>query len=373
MSKHLIALVPGDGIGPEVVGETQKVCEAAAGKFGFELEWKHFPFGASYYLENNVVLPESALDDMAECRAMLLGAVGDPRVKPGPLEQGLLLKLRFHFDQYLNLRPALSFPNVPTPVALTEGRRLDSVVVRENTEDLYMGLGGRGRGVIEEALETKRGLYELSGNIDLRFAPAQDAAFSLGLMTRPGVARITRKAGDLARERGEKKVFIVSKANAVPHLYGFWDEVTRATMESEYPDLEAAFVNVDAMCYLLPRQPHDYGVLLCPNLFGDIVSDLLSALAGGLGLAASGNIGDGLSMFEPVHGSAPTIAGTGKANPLAAILSGAMLLKHIGEAEAAAAVEKAVFDYLSGPDKPFELGGADNLTVVGDKVAGLIK
>jgi 3-isopropylmalate dehydrogenase len=258
-------------------------------------------------------------------------------------------------------------------VALETGRRLDTVVVRENTEDFYMGLGAKGRGVIEESLRAKRGLYELEGKIELRFAPAQEAAFSLGLMTRPAVARITRKAGDMARERGENKVYIISKANAVPSLYGFWDEVTKATLAAEYPDLEAVIVNVDAMCYLLPRQPHDYGVLLCPNLFGDIVSDLMSALAGGLGLAASGNIGDGLSMFEPVHGSAPTIAGTGKANPLAAILSGAMLLKHLGEAKAAQSVEQAVFDYLSGPAKPIELGGADTFGQAGDKVAALIK
>ncbi len=372
MTKYQIAVLPGDGIGPEVVGEARKVMTAAAQKYGFELDWKHFPFGADYYLEHKTALPESALDDMAECRAMLLGAIGDPRVKIGPLEHGLLLRLRFHFDQYLNLRPALSFPKVPTPVALDKDRRLDSVVVRENTEDLYMGLGSRGRGVIEEPIAVKRGLYEMEGSLALRFAPAQEAAFALALMTRPAIARITRKAGDMARERGESVVHVVSKANAVPSLYGFWDEVTGQTLAAEYPDLKANSVNVDALCYLLPREPYKYGVMLCPNLFGDIVSDLMSALVGGLGLAASGNIGDGLSMFEPVHGSAPTIAGTGKANPLAAILSGAMLLRHIGEKEAAAAVEKAVEGYLSGPSKPMELGGADLCAQAGDQVSALI-
>ena len=372
MTKHLIAVLPGDGIGPEVVGEARKVCDAAAAAFGFELQWNEFPFGAAYYLENQVVLPDSALDDMAECEAMMLGAVGDPRVKPGPLEHGLLLALRFHFDQYMNLRPALSFPNVPTPVKLDDGRRLDTVVVRENTEDFYMGLGGRGRGCLETSLETMRGLYELSGHIGLRFMPDQEGAFSLGVMTRPAVARITRKAGELARERGEKVVQVATKSNAVPQLYGFWDEMVKATAASEFPDLEFRLVNVDALCYLLPRQPHDYGVLLCPNLFGDIVSDLLSALAGGLGLAASGNIGDGLSMFEPVHGSAPTIAGTGQANPLAAIVSGAMMLRHLGRSQAAEAVDRAVFDYLSGPGKPLELGGRDDLKTVGDQVTARI-
>ena len=373
MTEYLIALLPGDGIGPEVIGEARKVSERAADLFGFSLKWEEFPFGASYYLEHRVVLPQSALEDMAEGQAMLLGAVGDPRVKPGPLEQELLLALRFHFDQYMNLRPALSFPGVPTPVALPGGRRLDALVVRENTEDLYMGIGGRGRGNLDQELKARRGLYELAGNLSLKFSPGQEAAFALGLMTRPAIARITRKAGELARARGERKVFVISKANAVPNLYGFWDEVSQETLAAEFPDLEAVSLNVDAICYLLPRQPLDYGVMLCPNLFGDIVSDLMSALAGGLGLAASGNIGDSLSMFEPVHGSAPTIAGTGRANPLAAIMSAAMLLRHIGQNQAAEAVEAAVGQYLQGPDKPFELGGQDPLTAVGDKVTALLK
>lgn len=371
MTKHLIAVLPGDGIGPEVVAEARKVCQAAASVFGFEIQWQDFPFGAGYYLEHGEVLPASAFDDFAQCQAMLFGAVGDPRVKPGPLEHGLLLAMRFHFDQYLNLRPAQSFPNVPTPVPLAEGHRLDMVVVRENTEDLYMGIGGRGQGRLEEKLAAKRGLYNLEASLKIDLEPAQEAAFSLGLMTAQGVRRIARKAGELARVRGEKVVQVASKANAVPHLYGFWDELCQSTLAQEYPELELKFVNVDALCYLLPRDPLAWGLMLCPNLFGDIVSDLVSALAGGLGLAASGNIGDGLSMFEPVHGSAPTIAGTGQANPLAAILSAAMLLEHIGEKPAAEAVRQAVWDYLSGPDRPLELGGRDLAPAVGDKVAAL--
>ncbi|MDR1043905.1 MAG: isocitrate/isopropylmalate dehydrogenase family protein [Candidatus Adiutrix sp.] len=372
MTQHLITVLPGDGIGPEVVGEARKVADAAARIFGFQLKWLEFPFGAGYYLEHGLVLPPAALDDLAEGEAMLLGAVGDPRVPPGPLEQGLLLALRFHFDQYLNLRPALSFPGVPTPVALPDGYRLDAVVVRENTEDFYMGLGGRGAGRLDQPLETRRGLYELSGRLNLELKPGEEAAFSLGLMSRPAVARIARKAGAIARARGEKKITVASKANAVPHLYGFWDEVSSQTLSREFPDLEAARINVDALCYLLPRQPLDYGVILCPNLFGDIVSDLLSALAGGLGLAASGNIGDGLSMFEPVHGSAPGLAGTGRANPLAAILSSALMLRHLGREEAAWAVERAVLNYLQSPGRPFELGGRDPVQAVGDQVASLL-
>lgn len=372
MTKHIISVLPGDGIGPEVIGEARKVAEAAAQKFGFEILWKEFPFGAGYYLQHSQVLPAGAFNDMAEGEALLLGAVGDPRVKPGPLEQELLLALRFHFDQYLNLRPAMSFPKVPTPAPLPEGTRLNMAVVRENTEDFYMGLGGLGRGALEQVLLANRGLYKLSGRVNLNLAPDQELAFSLGLMSRPAIERITRKAGEMARARGEKKIQVATKSNAVPHLYGFWDQTVKATAAAEFADLEFNFVNVDALCYLLPRQPLDYGVLLCPNLFGDIISDLVSALAGGLGLAASGNIGDGLSMFEPVHGSAPTIAGTGKANPLAAIMSLAMMLEHLGLKEAAQAVDQAVYNYLAGEGKPFELGGQDDLKTVGDKVAALV-
>ena len=368
MTRYLLGVLPGDGIGPEVVGQARRAAEAAARVFGFELRWREFPFGAGYYLEHGIVLPPSALDDMGETEALLLGAVGDPRVKPGPLEQELLLALRFHFDQYLNLRPARSFPGAPTPVPLPDGRCLDAAVVRENTEDFYMGLGGRGQGGLETGLTARRGLYGLTGRLTLNLEPAAEVAASVGLMTRPGVARITRRAAELVRGRGEKNLTVATKANAVPQLYGFWNEVTRETAASEFPDLTLDYQNVDALAYLLPRQPEDFGVILCPNLFGDIISDLLSALAGGLGLAASGNIGDGLSMFEPIHGSAPTLAGTGRANPLAAILSIALMLRHLGEAQAAEALETAVTGYLAGPDKPWELGGRDSIETVGTKV-----
>ena len=368
MTGHLLGLLPGDGIGPEVAGQARRAAEAAAAAFGFELRWREFPFGAGYYLEHGLVLPPSALDDMGETEALLLGAVGDPRVKPGPLEQELLLALRFHFDQYLNLRPARSFPGAPTPAPLPDGCCLDAVVVRENTEDFYMGLGGRGQGNLETGLAARRGLYGLTGALTLNLEPATELAASIGLMTRPAIARITRRAGELARRRGEKTLVAATKANAVPQLYGFWNEVTRETAAAEFPDLTLDYQNVDALAYLLPRQPGEFGVILCPNLFGDIISDLLSALAGGLGLAASGNIGDGLSMFEPVHGSAPALAGTGRANPLAAILSAALMLRHLGEAPAAGALETAVADYLAGPDKPWELGGRDSTEAAGAKV-----
>ncbi|MCD8139819.1 MAG: hypothetical protein LUE17_08590 [Planctomycetaceae bacterium] len=368
MKTYSIATIPGDGIGPEVTREARKILDAAGDAFGFALTWQEYPFGAEYYLKHRVGLPGGSLDELAGHDALLLGAIGDPRVPPGPLEHEILLTLRFHFDQYINLRPALSFPGVPLPVPLPDGQAIDAVIVRENTEDMYMGVGGSGRGSYHQDIAASRGRYTLTGGVDVTLPDGMESAFTLGMMTRGGVERVTKYAAELTRSRGEKGVTVVSKANAVPHLYGFWGMVVRE-VAAGYGDLEFTFVNVDAMCYLMPRRPTGWGVVLCPNLFGDIVSDLLSALAGGLGLAAAGNIGDGLSMFEPVHGSAPDIAGTGKATPLAAILSGALLLRHLGEGEAAAAVDKAVHSYLTSDlPKPVEQGGTASTSEAGDAV-----
>jgi 3-isopropylmalate dehydrogenase len=370
---YQIAVVAGDGIGPEVIGETRKVLERAGQKFGFSFEWREFPYGAKHYLATGETNPEEGIAEMEKCNAMLLGAIGDPSVKPGILEHGILLALRFRYDQYVNLRPALSFPRVPTPVPLG-GTRIDSVVVRENTEDLYMGIGGNAPGgSMNMPINVKRGAYDLTGGLKLMTAPACPFAGQVAVNTRPSVERITRYACNLAKKRGEKRVTVVSKSNAVSALYGFFEDVAKDVMAKEFPELEYAMVNVDALCYHLVRTPAAYGVLLCPNLFGDIISDLQAGLAGGLGTAAGGNIGDGLSMFEPVHGSAPDIAGTGRANPIAAILSGGLLLQHLGELEASAAVNRAVTEFLeqaSEDELPFEFGGKATFSQVGDKVAG---
>ena len=369
--KFSVAVIAGDGIGPEVIGEAKRAVEVAAGKEGASFEWVDYPFGAAHYLKTGEVLPESAIAEMGGHDAMLLGAIGDPAVKPGILERGILLTLRFVFDQYVNLRPAMSLPNVATPVPLN-GEKMDSVVVRENTEDLYMGLGGITKdGKIETALDLERGGYSLRGSLKLSTSPEIPFAAQVALNTRHGAARITRYACETAKKRGEDRVTIVTKSNAAPALYGFFEEVAKEIISSEYPALKYDLANVDALCYHLVRKPTAYGVLLCPNLFGDIVSDLQAGLAGGLGTAAGGNIGDGLSMFEPVHGSAPDIAGTGKANPIAAILSGALLLRHLNLDKAAASVERAVNDYLAESPKsalPVEFGGNVLCHEVGEAV-----
>lgn len=359
-NRYRVAVIPGDGIGIEVTAEARKVVEAAGRKFGFAVDWTHYPYGAEHYLATGEILPETFLEEAKGFDALLLGAIGDPRVKPGILERGILLTLRFTFDQYVNLRPAKAFPKVPLPVP-TGGKKFDTVVVRENTEDFYMGIGGVSRGGrVDFPMSCLRGAYALGGSVSAVTDPAVPLAVQLGIATKPGIERIARYAGNTARKRGENRVTLVTKSNALPQIYGFWEEVAGALFAAEFPDLALEKANVDALCYHLVRNPCAYGVLLCPNMFGDIVSDLLAGLSGGLGMAAGADIGEGLSMFEPVHGSAPDIAGQGKANPLAAILTASLMLDHLGQAEAAAAVERAVEGHLASAGAeglPPELGG----------------
>ena len=296
---------------------------------------------------------------MASMDALFLGAVGDPRVKPGILERGILLHLRFHFDQYVNLRPAKSYPRVPLPVRPKKGEGLDTLVVRENTEDFYMGIGGtteKGRAAID--MSAVRGLYTMKGKLEGEFSGGVEGAFQLGVASEPGIRRVVAYGCRAAKSRGEETITLASKSNALPQIYGFWEEVARD--EAEHHGIGLIAVNVDAMCYHLVRSPDLYGVIVAPNMFGDIVSDLLAGLSGGLGVSAGADIGDRLSMFEPIHGSAPDIAGTGKANPIAAILTGALLLDHIGEKDGAATVENAVRSYLEEAEQkklPVEFGG----------------
>jgi 3-isopropylmalate dehydrogenase len=369
LKNYRLARIPGDGIGPEVIGEASKILERAGEKHGFSITWADYPFGADHYLKTGEVLPDSAVNEIAEMDALFLGAVGDPRVKPGILERGILLHLRFHFDQYVNLRPAKSYPRVPLPVA-PGPRGLDTLVVRENTEDFYMGIGGRTeKGEADFSLDARRGLYSLEGRLKGTFSGKTEGVFQVGVASEPAIRRVVAYGCRAAKARGEEKITLASKSNALPQIYGFWEEVARDEAAKQQTGID--IVNADAMCYHLVRTPGLYGVLVAPNLFGDIISDLLAGLAGGLGVAAGADIGEGLSMFEPIHGSAPDIAGTGRANPIAAILTGALLLEHIGEREAARAVEKALEAFLAEAGKacmPAEFGGGGTVISVGAEI-----
>jgi len=339
MTRHLdIAVVPGDGIGPEVTAVAVDALRQASEMFGFGLTLREFGFGAARYLETGVVLDD---DDVAELRhhdAILFGACGDPRVPPGVLERGLVVRLRLAFDQYVNLRPVRLLAGVPTAYALMAPERVDLVVLRENTEGLYTGGGGT----------THRGA-------------AHEVATQVSTNTRVATERLVRHGFSLAQRR-RRKVTLCHKTNILTHAGDLWQRVVD-DVAVDFPDVETDYVHVDAMMLHLVTSPERFDVVVTDNLFGDIVSDLAATLQGGLGYAPSGNLDPSRahpSMFEPVHGSAPDIVGTGRANPVAAVLSAALLLDHCGEPEAAIAVECAVAAAtraLTAHDKTSDIAG----------------
>ncbi|MBQ0989222.1 3-isopropylmalate dehydrogenase [Micromonospora sp. PSH03] len=312
-----IAVVAGDGIGPEVVAQARKVLDAVLP----DVQATEYDLGAARWHRTGEVLPDSVLTELAGHDAILLGAVGDPTVPPGVLERGLLLKLRFAFDQYVNLRPSRLWPGVAGPLANVKPGEVDLVVVREGTEGLYAGAGGS--------------LH--------RDTPAE-VATEESLNTRHGVERVIRDAFARAGRRERRKVTLVHKTNVLTHAGSLWAR-TFDVVAAEHPDIETEYQHVDAAAMFLVTQPQRYDVVVTDNLFGDILTDIAAAVTGGIGLAASGCInpeGAYPSMFEPVHGSAPDIAGQGIADPVAAVLSAALLLEQLGHSESAARVNAAV-------------------------------
>ena len=317
-----LAVVPGDGIGPEVTAEALKVLEAAAPS-EVKFEQTRYDLGAERYLATGEVLPDSVLDELREHDAILLGAVGgkpnDPNLPPGVLERGLLLRLRFELDHYVNLRPSRIFPGVTSPLA--NPGEVDFVVVREGTEGPYTGNGGA-----------------------IRVGTPHEVATEVSVNTAYGVERVVRYAFERAARRPRKRLTLVHKTNVLVHAGAVWWRLVQA-VAAEHPDVTVDYLHVDAATIFMTTDPCRFDVVVTDNLFGDILTDLAAAITGGIGLAASGNVNPDRtapSMFEPVHGSAPDIAGQQKADPTAAILSASMLLDHLGCADAAAAVESAV-------------------------------
>lgn len=325
MSKNFnLAVIAGDGIGPEVVAEGLRVLDTAGAKYGASFARKEYDLGASYWHRTGETLPDSVLTELATADVILLGAVGDPSVPSGVLERGLLLKLRFAFDHFINLRPARLFPGVKSPLAGVE--KIDFVVVREGTEGPYVGAGG----VLAEGTENEIATEE-------------------SLNTRRGAERVIRNAFERAQLRERKKVTLVHKNNVLTRAGSLWTR-TFNEVAKEFPNISTEYLHVDAASMFFVTNPDRFDVVVTDNLFGDILTDIAAAICGGIGLAASGNInptGKFPSMFEPVHGSAPDIAGKGIADPTATILSVAMLLDHLGLDEAARDVEKAVATDLS--------------------------
>lgn len=348
MTSLKLAVIPGDGIGPEVTAEALKVLEAAS---PVTFEQTRYDLGAERYLRTGEVLPESVLAEVREQDAILLGAVGgkpnDPNLPPGILERGLLLKLRFELDHYVNLRPSRLFPGAVSPLSdavLGQGE-IDFVVVREGTEGLYTGQGGA-----------------------MRVGTAAEVATEVSVNTAYGVERVVRDAFNRAQRR-RKKLTLVHKTNVLVNAGSLWWRVTQE-VAAEYPDVTVDYLHIDAVMIFMATDPARFDVIVTDNIFGDIITDLAAAITGGIGLAASGNVNPDRtapSMFEPVHGSAPDIAGQQKADPTAAILSASLLLDHLGHADAAATIDKAVLKDLS------TRGSAPRTTAeVGDAIAALI-
>jgi 3-isopropylmalate dehydrogenase len=317
---HTIAVIPGDGTGPEVVAEGLKVLKAASKKFGFKYETTTFDFGGERYLKTGETLPEDAIEQLREFQAIYLGAIGHPNVKPGVLEQGILLKLRFALDQYINLRPVKLFPGVETPVRKKKPKDIDFVVIRENTEGLYAGAGGF-----------------------LRKGTPDEVAIQESVNTRKGVERCLRYAFEFCRARAKrKKLTLCGKTNVLTYAFDLWERAFREVAK-EYPDIETDYAHVDAICMWMVKNPEWFDVIVTDNMFGDIITDLGAMIQGGMGIAAGGNINpSGTSMFEPIGGSAPKYTGKGVINPLAAICACQMMLDFLGEKEAAAKIEEAV-------------------------------
>jgi 3-isopropylmalate dehydrogenase len=345
MSSFKLAVIAGDGIGPEVVDQGLRVLDVAAAKYGATFSKKEFELGAKYWHKTGETLPDATLTELKEFDVILLGAVGDPTVPSGVLERGLLLKLRFAFDHFINLRPAKLFPGVSSPLATKEN--IDFVVVREGTEGPYVGAGGF-----------------------LAKDTANEIAIEESINTRRGAERVIRNAFERAAVRPRKKLTMIHKNNVLVHAGNLWTR-TFNEIAKEFPSVTTDYLHVDAASMFFVTNPERFDVVVTDNLFGDILTDIAAAICGGIGLAASGNInptGEFPSMFEPVHGSAPDIAGKGIADPTATILSVAMLLEHMGLHDAAKDVEKAVASDIASR------GDAKRSTSqVGDAILNLLK
>lgn len=352
MKSYNIAVLPGDGTGPEVIREGIKVLNALSERSGFKLNFTFYDFGGERYLKTGETLPESALEELKKYDAIYLGAIGHPDVKPGILERGILLKLRFELDQYINLRPVKLYPGVDCPLKNKGPEDIDFVVVRENTEGLYTGGGGF-----------------------LKKGTPDEVAIQESINTRKGVERCIRFAFQYCRKRNKmKKITLCGKTNVLTFAFDLWER-TFYEVAKEYPDIKADYAHVDAITMWFVKNPEWFDVIVTDNMFGDIITDLGAMIQGGMGIAAGGNINpQGVSMFEPIGGSAPKYAGKNIINPLAAICAGGMMLEYLGEEESAQLLEKAVMEVTGRYIKSLSAGQMGYSTSeVGDLVARFVK
>ncbi|MFB3818843.1 MAG: 3-isopropylmalate dehydrogenase [Candidatus Methylomirabilales bacterium] len=349
---YKIAVVPGDGTGPEVTREAVKVVKAAEGKFGFSTEMTEFDLGGERYLKTGEILPPSVLQEFRQFDAILLGAIGHPEVKPGILEKGILLQMRFDLDMYINLRPVKLFPGVDCPLKDKGPEHIDYLVVRENTGDVYTGAGG----------------------VMMKGTP-HEVAMQIQSYTRHQVDRCLRYAFEATRRRNKRRTLaLCGKTNVLTYVYDLWERAFHEMGARDYPDIKREYYHVDAICMWMIKNPESFDVIVTGNMFGDIITDLAAITQGGLGIAASGNINpEGVSMFEPMGGSAPKYAGKNVINPLAAIAAAGMMLDTLGQAEAARGVEEAIMWVTANKVRNLAAGQMGySTTQVGDLVAGKV-
>ena len=356
---HKIAVIAGDGTGPEVTAEAVKVLKAAATKFDFKVELTEFDFGGERYKRTGELLPDSAVEELRKFDAILLGAIGHPDVPPGILEKGILLKARFALDQYINLRPVKLFPGVSTPLKDKGPSDIDFVVVRENSGDAYTGTGG----------------------VTMKGTP-QEVAVQTAVYNRFQVDRCLRYAFNYARKYGKKArgksnkntLALCGKTNVLTYIYDLWERAFHEMGQKEFPEIAREYYHVDATCMWFVKNPEWFDVIVTGNMFGDIITDLGAMIQGGMGIAAGGNLNpEGVSMFEPIGGSAPKYTGQGVINPLAAICAMQMMLETLGEEKAAAAVEESVMFVTGNKLKSLAAGRMGYSTSeVGDLVAARI-
>jgi len=347
---YVIGVIAGDGTGPEVIREGKKTLDAVKNSYGFKLDFVEFDLGGGRYLKTGEILPDTVLDEMRRMDAIYLGAIGHPDVQPGILEKGLLLRMRFELDQYVNLRPVKLYPGVETPVRDKRPEDIDFVVVRENTEGFYVGAGG----------------FFKKGTAD-------EIATQESINTRKGVERLLRFAFEKAMGREIKKVTLCGKTNVLTYSWDLWERTFRE-LSHDYPSVETDYAHVDAICMWMIKNPEWFEVIATDNMFGDIITDLAAMIQGGMGIAAGANINpNGVSMFEPIGGSAPKYTGKGMINPLACILAGALMLETLGETEAAQRIEKAVTRVVSDDLKSLDAGRMGHTTSeVGDLVVSYL-
>lgn len=351
MKTYKIAVIAGDGTGPEVIAEGIKILNAAAQKFQFKCATSFFDFGGARYLKTGEVLPEGAIEELKKFDAIYLGAIGHPDVKPGILEKGILLKLRFDLNQYINLRPVKLYDERFCPLKNKKPEHIDFVVVRENSEGLYKGIG---------EFKDKDTINEV--------------AIQVSYNTRKGVERCLRYAFNYTQKnRKRKQLTLCGKTNVLTYAFDLWER-TFKSLAKEFPDIKTDYAHVDAITMWFVKNPEWFDVIVTDNMFGDIITDLGAMIQGGMGIAAGGNINpEGVSMFEPIGGSAPKYTGQGVINPLAAICAGAMLLENLGETKAADSIEKAVKEVVTDKLKDLAAGQMGYSTSqVGDLVVKLL-